>query len=244
MSTLIPRSFQVVLLFFGLVATCFGAKPSAQVERVAAAFMLGQGRAPLEQELADWTAKGELTLGELLEGVAAELGADGASQKQVALRAFEDSFGEEPMNFAGVGTGSYLEQMKANVAGLAADGEAYMRVIERAYWFVLKREPYVEEVEYWKSKDTLPYVLLVGALEDWARRNQPGLMVTGGVATVSVNCEFLTTLRLSPEVAAEARALLGLGPDDGAGHRVLAVGAGGLVSSGGVHFLVAGAAWR
>lgn len=241
MTCTIPRFFLFVALFFGFVTTGVVAKASAQEERVAAAFMLGLGRAPLAQEVADWTAKGALPLEKLFEAVVADLASDKAKQKRVTARAFEDAFGESVSKAAEAGTGSYLEQMQGHLVELKRDESAYKGVIERAYQFVIRRDPYEEEIEYWKSKDTLSYLLLVGGVEDWARRNQPGLMVTGGVATVSVNCEFLETLRLSPEVAAEARALVGLKADDGSGQRVVAAGAGELLSSGGVHFVAAAA---
>ena len=60
------------------------------------------------------------------------------------------------------------------------------------------------EIEYWKRQPALSYALLVGCIEDWARRNRPGLMATTGVASVSVNSAYLATIRLSPGVASPA----------------------------------------
>jgi len=71
-------------------------------------------------------------------------------------------------------------------------------------------------------------------------------MVTTGTPTVSVNSEFLTTVRLSPTVAAEARAAAGLdsagnAPDASAfGRNLVAAGAGELITGGRIHFVAAG----
>jgi hypothetical protein len=78
-------------------------------------------------------------------------------------------------------------------------------------------------------------------MEDWARRNQPGLMVTSGTPTISINCDYLATVRLSPKVAAEAREGAGLPPAGDGGTHVIAAGAGAIVSGGRIHFAMAGA---
>ena len=85
-----------------------------------------------------------------------------------------------------------------------------------------------------------------GAMENWGQRNHPGLMVTSGTPSVTVNSRFLATLRLSRAVANEARAVIGLpvwsdvarlqNPDN----HVVAVGAAGVASVGGIHFLAVG----
>ena len=93
------------------------------------------------------------------------------------------------------------------------------------------------------QRDRLSYLLLVACIEDWARRNQPGLMVTSGVATASVNCELLTTLHLPPDLVATVRSAMGLPstPTTPAA-TILAHGAENIVSSGAIPFLlVAGA---
>jgi hypothetical protein len=72
-------------------------------------------------------------------------------------------------------------------------------------------------------------------------------MVTGGTATVSANCSYLTTVRLSPMIAAEVRAAAALdpsgsaAPDSASGHNLVAAGAAGIVTGGHVHFVAAGA---
>ena len=59
-------------------------------------------------------------------------------------------------------------------------------------WSVIG-QAHPEEIEYWKNHDTLSFVLLVGCVEDWARRNQPGLMVTAGTPTLIVQSHRFAT---------------------------------------------------
>ena len=108
---------------------------------------------------------------------------------------------------------------------------------------MIDRDIYPEEIAYWKKQGTVPFALLAGAIEDWARRNQPGLMVTAGIAAVSINSIYLTTLQLSPAIATEARQAAGL--ENGAKpraekHNIVAVGAEPLMSEGGIHFVAVG----
>lgn len=83
-------------------------------------------------------------------------------------------------------------------------------------------------------------LLLVGCIEDWARRNQPGLMLTAGTTAASVSCVYLRTRRLSPAVAEEAREAAGLEPPEGHAGRIVAAGCEAVVSVGGIHSAVCG----
>jgi hypothetical protein len=136
--------------------------------------------------------------------------------------------------------------MKHHLASLAANPAQYIEVIDRAYQLVIRRAGYPEEHAYWKGHGTLPYVLLVGAIENWALRNQPGLMVTTGTPSIAVNSRFLRTQRLPLPVANEIRTLIGLpvwtdvARLNNPGNNVVAVGAGGIASVGGVHFMLTG----
>lgn len=169
-----------------------------------------------------------------------KLDADGLYQ--VYGYAFFDVFGMEP---EGVKASSlkgdkrrYGDWVKANLEELAKDGEAYRSVIGRAYRFVIQRDPYEEEFSYWEERGVFPYAVLVGCVEDWARRNQPGLMVTAGRATISVNCPYLTTLRLAPSVADEVRAEEGISAVREEGEVIVYPGSGGVLSMGGVEFVL------
>jgi hypothetical protein len=123
-------------------------------------------------------------------------------------------------------------------------------VLERVYRLVARRGVYREEIDYWKQHGPLSYAMLVGCVEDWARRNQPGLMITVGTPTISINSNYLVTVRLTPALAEEARAAVGMESlkghyveadyVGGTGRNIVAPGAEKIVSSGKIHFVAAG----
>lgn len=217
-------------------------------ELLATASMLSYGRPPSAFDLAH-AAKGKETLSDLVKGNGSRLQNDPVGQREVAMRAWHDAYGRAP-----VGTeadlrpsgATYTDLLKKHLGRLAANPDEYREVLDRAYQLVIRRDAYPEEVDYWKPYGALPFVLLVGAIENWAQRNQPGLMVTTGTPSISVNSRFNRTIRVSPALANEARVLLGLPVwTDVArlrdpGRNVVAVGAADIASVGGVHFLVTG----
>lgn len=225
---------------------------SEQKERIAASFVLVLGRAPTATELTEWEASAGVPLATQLAARREALQRDPALQRIVAAKAWQDAFGRTPTAdeiTAAVGAGgTYTEQLKRHVGWLAAHPAEYAQVLHRAYRFLLQRDGFELELDYWKPAGALPYALLVACIEDWARRNQPGLMVTTGIPTASVNCRYLATVRLAPAVAAEARVAAGLAPAGepalavAAGRNVVAVGAEALSSAGGICFVAAGAA--
>ena len=244
------RLLPVALLAAAAAVACphraLAASPEP-AERIAASCVLALGRPPSSAELAQSTGAGALSVAELIARHRARIAGDPALRRAVADRACRDALGE-PLPADEPGESSpeavtYSELVQLRLAWLAAHPADYEAVIRRAYRFLLRRDPYPSEAEYWKQRPTLSYALLVACLEDWARRNQPGLMETSGVATVSVNSEFLTALRLSPEVAAEARAAIGLPAADTLppGHHLVAPGGAGVATAGGIHFAAAGA---
>ncbi len=215
---------------------------SQQAERVAASFLLALGRLPSATETAQWGAV-DASVADLIAKHRQLLAADATVKCAVVAKAFADSFGraatdEEITKEAAVANATYTELMQHHVEWLGAHADSYEKILNRAYQLVIRRDVYPEEIEYWKKKDPQSFAVLVGCIDNWGRRNQPGLMVTAGPAAVSVNCVFLTTLRLSPAVAAEARAAAGLGPvaDAAAGTHLLAAGAEKIVSDGRIHF--------
>lgn len=220
-----------VLLWSALSLFCSfaAAKEDLNVQRINAACVFELGRLPTAEEIGANSGSGAVTIEAAMKAFAK------SADKQVAQRAYRDAFGAEASASPATG-GSYLTLMQEHLADLRSDGDAYREVLSRAYQFVIHRDPYDEEFAYWDERGTLPYVLLVGCVEDWARRNQPGLMVTAGEATVSVNCEFLATARLSPKVADEAKAIVGIGDAS----RVIAAGGEVPASSGGVYFVACG----
>jgi hypothetical protein len=218
-------------------------------ERIAASFVLALGRGPTADEIVRWTQPQSLSLANLLARQREQLQADPTMQRAVIVKAWQDAFGRTPGEdeTKAASGGTYTEQMQRHLRRLTAHPEEYEQVLQRAYRFLLQRDAYTLEVDYWKQQGSFSYALLVGCVEDWARRNQPGLMVTTGIPTVSVNSRYMVTVRLSPAVAAEARAAVGLVAADpvfaiAAGRNLLAAGAAGITSNGGIHFVAAGAA--
>jgi hypothetical protein len=179
---------------------------------------------------------------------------DAAAQRAVIVKAFEDAFGRAPdaaesavAAAAPDRDGTYVALMRQHVRSLAAHPDEYRQVLDRAYRRVIRRGVYDEEVAYWEKHDTLPFALLAGCIDNWARRNQPGLMVTAGTPTLSVHSDCLATVRLSRAIAEEARGAAGLATANtdyfsyASNRTVIAAGAGDLVSNGRIHFAAAGA---
>ena len=241
-----------LLLVAGLVCRPVAAvaQPPVQEERVAASFLLALGRTPSPDEARQWSGQVPVTLADLLARHRQQIRADASAERAVILKASLDAFGraptdEEARSLAGAGT--YADLMQRHLQWLAAHSADYQQVMHRAYRLLLKRDAYSVELEYWTRQPVLSFALLVGCIEDWARRNQPGLMATVGVAAVSINSRYLATARLSPAVAAEARAAAGLVTEGDAalaialGRTVVAPGAARVASVGGISFVAAGA---
>jgi hypothetical protein len=222
-----------------------------QRERIAASFVLGLGRLPSARELDEW-ARTPGTVAEMLGRHRAHLSASAEARDAVAAKASLDAFGPGAIPpTAGIADqrASYTDLVRAHVEWLAAHAQDYEAVMHRAYRLLLQRDAYDVEIDYWKRQPPLPFALLVGCIDDWARRNRPGLMATTGVAAVSVNSEYLSTVRLSPGVAGEARAAARLPPVIARARgralpdrHVVAPGAANVVSVGGIHFAAAGGA--
>jgi hypothetical protein len=238
----------VVLSALAALGSAFG-QDSAQAERMAVSSLLVLGRPSIAEEPAR-SLSGKETLAEAIAGFRQQLKQDAVLRRSVATAACVDALGREPtdeeINAWSKDASTYAELVQRHIARLATEPNEYRLVIDRAYQLVIRRPAYDEEHTYWRSQDTLPYALLVGAIENWSQRNAPGLTVTSGTASVSVNSRFLITQRLSRAVANEARGILDLpiwtdvarlqNPD----RHVVAAGAGGLASVGGIHFAAAG----
>ncbi len=219
------------LLAFLSAAVAATAAPSESL-RAAQLLVLGQDPVSSDQEIA---------LGRALEAAESQLRQDPAQRAATAEKAKADAFGGAAVDAPASSSLTYAAQVTDHLAWLAEHPEAYAQVLQQAYRFVINRDVYEEEVAYWTEQPArLSYIMLVACIEDWARRNQPGLMVTAGQPTVSINCEFLATARLSPADAAVAREYLGLGEITAPGHHVIAPGAAHLKSGGGIHFVAAG----
>jgi hypothetical protein len=237
-------TLRAFLLFALSFAVSSAAHPADAEQRVAAAYLLAHGRMPDVAEKAGAAQKAALP--ELLAAERAKLrGAD--AQREVQARAWRDVFGQAPQELAASAEPQlYIERFAQLVQQLRSDPKDYRSVIERAYRVVVGREAYPEEFKYWSEYPPMPYILLVGALEHWARRNQPGLMVTAGRATLSPQSEFLSTIWLPPVVAEEVRAFLGLPPYDqdffhyAFGRNLATPGGEAVITTHGVHLLAVG----
>jgi hypothetical protein len=222
------------------------AQNTIRPEVVQAASMLAFGRQASTAELANPNFANK-SVADLVQLHRAALKADAAIQQRVDDQARLDAFGANTGAAKSSAEGVlYVERLKQHVDYLAAHPDEYRQVIERAYQLVIHRAAYAEEFEYWKPRGTLPFVLLLGSIENWAFRNQPGLMVTTGTPSIAVASRFLSTVSLPPAVANEARAILGLpiwtdvARLKNPGCNVIAVSAGDIASVGGVPFILAG----
>lgn len=236
----------LALTFLLPLAPAWSQSSEAQ-ERAAAAHLLAFGHpAP---PAAGPDAKNSLA--ELVADHRSAIQKNAAVKRSVITRAWRDVVGRAPTGaetttWTAHQATTYAELMQALTTWLAGQPDEKRQVSNRAYQLVIRRDAYPEEIEYWKPYGTLPYVVLVGAIENWAERNQPGLMVTNGTPSISINSRFLRTQRLSLSVANEARALLDLpvwtdvARQHSPGRNIVAVGAKDITSVGGMHFLLAG----
>lgn len=216
----------IMTVGFGLPVATF-----ASAEETQAAYILALGRNATAPEQAQ--AGG---LPATLDHLQNQLKTTANQRQTVAARAARFVYGDASVapNQPAARDALFATQVGTHLAELAENEAAYLAVLQRVYPYVVGRDIYTEEIEYWAGHPTLPYALLVGCVEDWARRNQPGLMNTAGTPTVSVNCELLETQRLSPELANQVAAVMGLP----AATTVLAAGGDSLKSSGDIRFLV------
>lgn len=233
-----------LLLAFVLIcgALAPGVRADEAEERFAAAHLLAFGVLPGSTANLSRPA----SLAEQIEAHQAALQADASARAGVAQRAWCDAYGRPPAatemaRAAPAGAWTYGALLARHVATLRTDAAVRTAVVHRAYQTVVSRDAYPEELAYWQRYDALPFVLLVGCVEDWARRNQPGLMSTTGVPTISPNSVHLATLRVSPAVAVEVRAALGPAPSAPPFvPRLLAVGGTQVDTRAGMHLLVVG----
>ena len=219
-----------------------------QNDRVAAAFVLARGRVPTAAEIEAWSAAATSPFSELLARHRQQLSEDETVRRAATAKAGVDAFGtegaQEPAGSQAASV-TYVEQMRQHLRWLSDRPDEYARVVQRAYRAVLRRDAYPPELAYWSKRPALSFALLTACIDDWARRNQPGLTVTSGPAAVNVNSAYLATVRLSPADAAELRAAAGFARPRGSaaalGRHVVAPGAEEVASVGGIHLAAAGA---
>lgn len=244
-----PLAPFLVTLALALPAALVAAPANLGALRAQAAQLLAYGRplAPTNAPAAD--AQPNASIAELVAQHERALQQDSAARRAVIAKASIDALGR-PANDAdfkadAANAVTYVALMRAHVRALAAAPAEYDRVIRRSYQGALGRAPYDVEVDYWKARPVMPYAILVGCLENWARRNAPGLMATSGAPAISSHCPYLISLGLPPTVADEARLAGGLGAASplalAAGRHLIAAGADEVIAIGGIHFLAVGA---
>ena len=249
MKSRLPSLFVCAVL--ALLGAFASAKPEAQQERLDASFLLAQGRLPTAAEQQAWAGAEEKPFAELLARQREQLRSEAAAQQAVAVRAALDAFGTKsiPVELGAVkptAGSTYVDLVQSHLQWLAAHPDAYQLVVDRAYRLAVGRAAFSIEQDYWRVRATLSFAMLVGCVDSWARRNAPGLMATTGIPSISINCCYLATRRLSPAVAAEVRAASGLAPAGDAaltlacGRNLIAPGAGEIVSIGGIHLIAVG----
>ena len=240
---------QIVCIAIAVLGAVASAKPEEQQERLDASFLLALGRCSTLEERQAWTEPAERSFVSLLERQREHLRSDASVRRAVALRATGDTYGTEalpPELVSNAGEGTYSEQVQRHLEWLSTHPEIYRQVVDRAYRQVVGRDAYSIEQEYWRDRKPLSFAMLVGCIDSWARRNAPGLMATTGTASISINCVYLVTRRLSPAVAVEVRAASGLATAGDAAlalacdRDVIAPGAGQIVSIGGIHLIAVG----
>lgn len=212
-------------------------------ERVCAAWILGAGRLPSAAELSG--ARGDAPLAEHLAAVEVHLRNDAGAARITATLAWTDAFGTDPAEaeLRALPARAYHLHLRSHLERLGAEPDLYRTVIDRAYRAAVGRAAHDVEFAYWEKRPALPYALLVGCIDHWARRNAPGLMTTTGAPTISITCDRILALRCSPSVAQEARALLDLKLTPRAaalGQHVIAPGGATILSAGGIHMVVTG----
>lgn len=225
-------------LLLALVAP--SARAADATDRTTAAHLLALGTPPAAATARP--AADEPPLATLLQAHRDQLRRDDDARAAVVRRAWADMHGRPPTEGESASLPrepvlhvELIERLRLAVAAAPAD---YPAIIHRAYRTVLQRDAYPEELAYWQPRGTLPFLVLVGCVEDWALRNQPGLMSTTGTPTIGVRSQHLLAWRLPPALAAEVRAAL---PEifaaPAAGPRLLAPGAAAVATRGGMHLL-------
>ncbi len=237
-----PKWFSSLLCAGALLAPSVFAQTSPEGQRAAVAWIQVFGEIPATAAI-EQTAKGG-SIPAIAAALRQQLGRNEAAAREVAERAWADTFGPSRPFETGESSGpvSYLELVGAHLESLQTAPQNRRALIDAAYTAVLGRQAYDIEHDYWLGRPPIPFLLVTACLDDWARRNQPGLMATAGPPCIPVDSRRIRTLRLAPAIATEARALLHGDASDGAlalarGESVLAPGAAGIISVGGIPFL-------
>ncbi|MBE2215025.1 MAG: hypothetical protein IAE82_14220 [Opitutaceae bacterium] len=249
-----PTFLLLVLVSAGALAGSGVARAALSPESVDAAHLLALGRLPDAAERERTSTADHPTFAHLVNELGQSVRRDKALAAATDARARRDALGttEAQAGSAEVASGGldYTSRLRRHLDHLKADPAAYRAVIDRAYHRVVQRTPYDIEYDYWAARDPLPFFLLCACIENWAVRNQPGLMSTTGTPSIDTNSRHLTAVRVPPTVADDVRTVLGrpARAEDphglASGRVVLSAGASAVVSIGGIHVVAVGAEAR
>lgn len=227
----------IVTIALGFLAVT--AKASEQTERIEASYLLAFGRAPSPAEVAYWSKQGQLSVTNLVARHRQYLQQDAATKRAAIIKSYEDALGRKPseaeIRYWSQSNNTYTELVKNHVQWLSGNPGEYENVIRRSYQRVLNRQPSPAEINYWRHQGTLSYVVLVGCHEQWKRSNSTK---TSGTLQLAPNSGLLTTVSVSPSVAAEARSAAGV--IAAGGGNVIAAGGGNVIAAGGGNVIAAG----
>lgn len=230
----LPRSLLFLALVLQTAATTASADSDTNKERSLLAQLLVFGRAGETVEASP------APLAEQIAQRRAALANDPTKREQTARAAWRDAFGREPSAAEWSAElalpHTYTERMGQHLARLRAEPPENRATIQRAYRLVVHRDAYSEEFDYWRTHGVRSFVVLVACIEDWARRNQPGLMVTAGTPTIPASSRFVTIVPVPPALAVEVRATLVSETES----RVLAVSGDHIVTAGDMHLALVG----
>lgn len=214
-------------------------RASEQTERIQASYLLAFGRAPSSGEIAYWSKQGPLSVPALVARHRQYLQQDAGTKRATIIRSYEDALGRRPtegeISYWSRGNNTYTELVKNHVQWLSGNPGEYVNVIRRSYLRVLHRQPSPAEINYWRHQGTLSYVVLVGCHEEWKRSNRTK---TSGTLELAPHSGLLTTISVSPTVAAEARSAAGV--IAAGGGNVIAAGGGNVIAAGGGNVIAAG----
>ncbi len=237
-------------LYVAALAASVFAQTQVQRERIQSSYLLAFGRAATDAEVGYWSKQNAQTIADLIAGHRRYLKQDLGTHRTTIRRSYIDALGREPNDGEYrhwlAGDDTYTQLMKNHMSWLRGNPAEYDGVIRRSYNLVLKRAPTGAEIAYWKGQGTLSYAMLAAAHDSWKKQNPSGGAKVSGRSSVSASTPFLTTVTISPAVAAEAVKAAGLVGNDGAsligndGGSLVAAGGGNLVAAGGGNLVAAG----
>lgn len=235
----LPRPFLLLALALLPHSATLAADATVNAERTSLGHVIAFGRP------AAIAAASPDSLATQLERHRAELQHHATARERNARAAWFDAFGRAPSTAELQAEAAlpliYTERMERHLARLRAEPAEYRAVLHRAYRLVVHREAYAEEFDYWRPHGVHSFVVLVACIEDWARRNRPGLMVTAGIPSVPARSRLVTIIPVTPALAAEATTIpANDSPARDPATRVLAAGAGGIRTAGGMHLAIVG----